>query len=77
MKAAQATLKAVSTLRSVIERSFSSVIFSRISSVIRKRFCFLLEKSLLPPLMMSAIHVSSKPLRLRRLLMWYGLRAER
>ena len=77
MKPAQATLKALSTLRSVIERSSSSVIFSRISFVIGRLFRFLQWNSLLPPLMMSIIRWSSKPPRLRRLLMWYNLRPER
>ncbi len=76
MKTTPATLKAASTLRSVIERSSSYVIFSRISFVIERRFCFLLGNSLLLLLMMSAIRGSSKLPRLRCLLMWYDLRAE-
>ena len=77
MKPAQAILKAVFTLSSMIERSSFSVIFSRISFVIGRRFCFLLENYLLPSLMMGAIRGSSKFPRLRRLSMWYNLRAER
>ena len=77
MKPAKATLKTVSTLRSVIERSSFSVIFSRIPFEIGRRFHFLLGNSFLPPLMISAIRGSPKPPTLRRLLIWYDFKAER
>lgn len=68
MKLAQAILNAVSTLRSAIERGSSSVIFSRMSFIIRKRFHFLLGNSLLMLLMMRVICKSLKSARLRHLL---------
>lgn len=77
IKPTQATLNVVSILRSATKRASSSVIFPRMFFVIRRWFCYLLGNSLLSPLMMRAIHESSKPARLKRLSIWYDLKVKR